>query len=482
VLLGGMVLSFGLECWGSLTGLCSLPDGHRQQTSDGGAFHTTSYGGAHYDEFALSNQAGPEAMQKVLVSERGSGAEVQEASPGEAPPTQGIDDASLKASMNELASRVGRWDAGRFTFVERLQASPQNFGCIDKMEDSRDGRRVVVKRMPNAWIRASPAEFERTYEKASERPWLDLGILMELNRRRYPWACELLDVLRDREHTYVMTTLAMQGDLFSWCTSKPAPGAQREGIIAPVAAQVLSAVRWLHNLGVAHRDLSLENVVLAEDNGSTPQVKLIDFAMATTSRMRRHELRGKPSYQAPEMHTEAEYDAFLTDAFAVGVVVYALAVQGYPWDSTDRRSRCQGRRCAEESGLRKLLALKRQKNCGGKCIIEVMSRDLVSLLVGLLEFDPGQRFHLGEDCMQGKEQAWRSVWLSNWLQESELGSAAHRAEIEAASSRCGDSEEPASWHSKAEPEVPRGKARQCFPVPAYVTKVGKLLRSRHCKA
>lgn len=76
-----------------------------------------------------------------------------------------------------------------------------------------------------------------------------------------------------------------EGDLFEWCfrPTVPAPGVEREAHMRPIVAQLLVAVRWLHGLGIAHRDLSLENVLL-EDSGAELRVKLIDFGMATMKR------------------------------------------------------------------------------------------------------------------------------------------------------------------------------------------------------
>merc|ERR1719491_52809 len=102
----------------------------------------------------------------------------------------------------------------------------------------------------------------------------------------------------------------------------------------PIVSQVFKATRWLHNLGIAHRDLSLENVLLTENSSSELQVKIIDFGMASMSRHTVRNVRGKPSYQAPEMHTYAQYDTFLADNFALGVVLYSMAVRNYPWEHT----------------------------------------------------------------------------------------------------------------------------------------------------
>lgn len=54
----------------------------------------------------------------------------------------------------------------------------------------------------------------------------------------------------------------------------------------------------------------------------------------------RNELRGKAAYQAPELHTGGAVDTFLLDNFALGVIMFAMAVQDYPWACT-QRGRCR---------------------------------------------------------------------------------------------------------------------------------------------
>lgn len=156
-------------------------------------------------------------------------------------------------------------------------------------------------------------------------------------------------------------------------------------------------VRCLHDLGIAHRDLSLENVMLADD-GNGLQVKIIDFGMAALARTACQELRGKRSYQAPEMHGCAAYDTFLVDNFAVGVIIYSLAVHYYPWEYTKPE---KDRSCeyARKNGIEKLLQ-KKKMPCNKMPVSEALSRSLVDLICGLLAFAPAMRSSLGEECFE----------------------------------------------------------------------------------
>lgn len=68
----------------------------------------------------------------------------------------------------------------------------------------------------------------------------------------------------------------------------------------PLVAQIFSAVRWLHNLGIAHRDISLENILLAGPSEGA-RVKIIDFGLATLTRTFSSELSVKAGCQPPDV-------------------------------------------------------------------------------------------------------------------------------------------------------------------------------------
>jgi len=208
----------------------------------------------------------------------------------------------LKRCMVAVSQTVKPWDTGMFRLVGKLQDAVRNKGRVDEMRRSGpDGeRRVAVKRMPSSWVTRGPVEFDEHYPTAPERPWCDIAIVSELNRLGFTYVCEFMGVFCDREYTYVVAELATRGDLFGWCDLDPGPGVAREARMQPLMVQIFSAVKWLHELGVAHRDLSLENILLT-DVGGDLQIKVIDFGMCTASQTAQCEVRGKQSYQAPSL-------------------------------------------------------------------------------------------------------------------------------------------------------------------------------------
>mmetsp|Transcript_127426 Transcript_127426/g.271675 ORF Transcript_127426/g.271675 Transcript_127426/m.271675 type:complete len:466 (-) Transcript_127426:136-1533(-) len=324
-----------------------------------------------------------------------------------------ITENGLGKAMELAALGMGPWRANDFAFDGRLQEAERNHGHVERMRRTKGGALVAVKQMPNWWVTHGAGEFRRVHPKATEQPWFDLGLLKSLNRAGYPHACQLLGIFCDKENTYVVTSLATEGDLFSWCFREPGPSREREAAMLPLAKQIISAVTLLHDLGVAHRDLSLENILLTDAGDGELRIQIIDFAMATLSRKCFGELRGKASYSAPEMHGERQYDTFLADVFSLGVVLFAMACQDYPWTAT-KMGACPRFEYYCKAGILKLLERRKVRGGSGERLTEVLSHEIAELLGGLLELEPRRRVGLGESCFKGSRHR-PSVWEFAWL-------------------------------------------------------------------
>lgn len=320
----------------------------------------------------------------------------------------------MVATCVQEVSAVLPWVPGQYQMVGTLQQpSQQGSARVDLMRNMMEGGFVVVKSMPISFSKTGAMEYQRAHPGAREQPWADLAIVRHLNRLGFPHVCEAIGAYQDSQHSYFVTSCATGGDLCSWRLDAPRPGPQREAEMRPIARQVIRAVRWLHDLDICHRDICMENLVLHENPDGSMQVKLTGFGAATLSRRCSQEVRGKPAYQAPELHLAKGYDAFLSDAFAVGVALFTLAANEHPWRST-RPGECSTFGFCSTFGLRKMMQERKLRQCGGSCVAEVLSPQLVELLQGLLALQPRRRLTLGE-LAWGTSCIRQSVRSMGWM-------------------------------------------------------------------
>jgi serine/threonine-protein kinase len=100
---------------------------------------------------------------------------------------------------------------------------------------------------------------------------------------------------------------------------------------ALIMLQVCRALAHAHGHGILHRDVKPENIMIRADG----VVKLMDFGISQMVDLERltvtGQLLGSPAYMAPE-HVEGRPLDFRTDVFAVGIVLYQLAVGRLPFE------------------------------------------------------------------------------------------------------------------------------------------------------
>lgn len=104
----------------------------------------------------------------------------------------------------------------------------------------------------------------------------------------------------------------------------------------PILIQVADALDHMHKMGVIHRDLKAENVLLVEERNRIDVVKILDFGIArlmvpdcTNSRITAHgQVFGTPEYMSPEQASDKPLDG-RSDIYALGILAFEL-VTGQP--------------------------------------------------------------------------------------------------------------------------------------------------------
>jgi len=308
------------------------------------------------------------------------------------------------------STEVRPWEGGRFKHVRKLRDATRNRGVVELLKDEGSGKFVAAKQMPNSWVCDCHEEFMRAHPTEMELPWQDIGCTRFLNSVNYNYACNLEGVYRSDESTFVLLTFATGGDLFDLAQSGEKPGPERELALARLVVDLLTGVKLLHNMQIVHRDISLENVLLTSEDPKSNQVLIIDYGMASTERTFRH-TSGKATYQAPEMHTKADHDAFLGDAFAVGVILYCLFVKDYPWLST-KPGKCKCFDFYQKKGFRAYCAKRTLRGSSSK-IADCLSEPLMQLVEGMLQEDPEKRLTLGEKVWGDRRSVWDEPFVAN---------------------------------------------------------------------
>ncbi|XP_061609228.1 hormonally up-regulated neu tumor-associated kinase [Phyllopteryx taeniolatus] len=214
---------------------------------------------------------------------------------------------------------------------------------------------------------------------------------------RHPNVVVLLETLETENSYYMVMELCGGGDLMERiCDRKRLP----EKEVRRYARQILSAVAHLHQRGVVHRDLKIENFLLDEHNN----IKIVDFGLSNTLRSESlpPELLstqcGSPAYAAPELLAHRKYGPKV-DMWSVGVSVFAMLTGTLPFT-------------VEPFNIKHLHH--KMVDADIAHIPSDISKGAVTFVLSLLEADPDER--------PGARAAMEGPWINEGYAERPLRS------------------------------------------------------------
>ncbi|SZE99462.1 unnamed protein product [Blumeria hordei] len=192
-------------------------------------------------------------------------------------------------------------------------------GSVRLMKRSRDGRMFAVKE-----FRARHShETEREYAKKVTAEFCIGSTLHHGN------IIETLDIVCEKGKWYEVMEYA-PFDLFAIVMT----GKMSRNEINCSFLQILNGVTYLHSMGLAHRDLKLDNVVVNEQG----IMKIIDFGNASvfkypfeTGITRASGIVGSDPYLAPEVYDERKYDPQPADIWSLAIIFCCMSLRRFPW-------------------------------------------------------------------------------------------------------------------------------------------------------
>ena len=197
----------------------------------------------------------------------------------------------------------------------------------------------------------------------------------------HPNLLRYYDVFETYERTYVVTELIDEGTLFEHLEARKF--SVGEEFAKRVVGDVANGLKYLHENGVVHRDVKLENVMLKRDRQGGLRAVIIDFGLAVClgpKEMAREPV-GTLKYAAPEIITHMKYREKV-DCWSLGVILYILLQGKVPfYGKTDQEVAVH--------------ILKRHIQFFGEKWVDV-SPQAIEVVSGLLLRKPDQRWSVSD--------------------------------------------------------------------------------------
>ncbi len=268
--------------------------------------------------------------------------------------------------------------AGRFRIIEALGGG--GMGRVYKALDTKVGEKVALKRI--------------LPEFASDRDMLArFADEMRLARRiAHPNVCRVFDMGEADNAPYISMEYVAGEELKNILrmTQGLSPG-QTASIGKQVAAGLVEA----HRLGVIHRDLKPQNIMIDREGTA----RIMDFGIARLSRADRSRtgrgvMIGTPDYMSPEQAEGAEIDA-RSDLYSLGAMLFEMATGRLPFEAP--------------TAVGMAVKHKTEPPPEPRSINPRIPDDLNRLILRLLEKDPAKRPQTAAEVRDALERIEREV-------------------------------------------------------------------------
>jgi serine/threonine protein kinase/Tfp pilus assembly protein PilF len=269
------------------------------------------------------------------------------------------------ALIKELAT--GTTFAGRYQVIEELGKG--GMGRVYKVFDEKIKEKVALKLLKPE-ISADAPSIERFSN--------ELRLARKISHRH---VCRMFDLGEDRGTHYITMEYVPGEDLKSILRMM---GQMSPGKAVLVARQVCEGLAEAHRLGVVHRDLKPQNIMIDRDGN----VRIMDFGIARSLRVKgltgAGVVVGTPEYMSPEQIEGQEVDS-RSDIYSLGIILYELMTGHVPFEG--------------ETFLSIAVKQKTEKPRHPRELNSQVPDDLVRVILRCLEKGKAERYQRVEDIL-----------------------------------------------------------------------------------
>jgi protein kinase/serine/threonine-protein kinase len=219
---------------------------------------------------------------------------------------------TLEAAKEELTR--GTTFADRYEIIEELGKG--GMGKVYRVEDKKIKEEVALK-----LIKPEIASDKKTLERFSN----ELKMARKIAHRN---VCRMYDLGEEKGTHYITMEYVPGEDLKSTIRRVGPLGA---GKTIFIAKQVCEGLSEAHRLGVVHRDLKPQNIMIDKDGNA----RIMDFGIARSIMGKgitgAGVMIGTPEYMSPEQAEVKEVDQ-RSDIYSLGVILYEMVTGRVPFE------------------------------------------------------------------------------------------------------------------------------------------------------
>ncbi len=219
---------------------------------------------------------------------------------------------TLETPKEELTT--GSTFAGRYQIIEELGKG--GMGKVYKAQDTDLKEKVAIK-----LLRPEIAADKKTIERFRNE-------LKFARKIRHKNVCQMYDLNKEAGAHYITMEYVDGKDLKSMIRMM---GQLSSGKTIFIAKQVCDGLVEAHRLGVVHRDLKPQNIMVDEEGNA----RIMDFGIARSLKTKgitaAGVMIGTPEYMSPEQVEGKEVDQ-RSDIYSLGVILYEMVTGRVPFE------------------------------------------------------------------------------------------------------------------------------------------------------